>query len=279
MKAFLTTAEYEGLSAEQKGMYAKAPDGGGGDYMIQLSGLPDGWALENVAGLKASVSSARGERDAAQKQLKVYADDEGVFLDAKTARDALAKVGDLANMTPNDKAKAAQDAAIAQVTEKYEKQVKDGTARTETLQKALEAAIIDASLTAAINAHGGNVELLRPALRPKLAMHEDDGTFTSRVLGDDGNPRLTMKTGSTDHMGVEEMVELTKSDPRYAPAFSGSGASGTGAQNTQAGSAGGTGGHTISAADARDPAKYKAAKEAAAKVGGSLSVEWDGSPA
>lgn len=277
MRATLTTDEFNALDDSSKSNYTKAPDGSGVDYIVKLDGLPDGWALENVSGLKATVSTVRGERDKARTQLAVYADDEGVFLDPAQARDALAKVGDLANMTPNDKAKAAQEAAVGQVEQKYKGQLTEREQRIQTLTSALEGAVLDAALTGAINEHGGNAKLLAPALRPRLKMHEENGKFRVQVLGEDGNPRLTMKPNSTEEMEVSEFVGMTKNDAQFAPAFNGSGASGTGANANRSGGAGGRGGqHTISAEDARDPARYRAAKEAATKAGATLAVDWDG---
>ena len=94
------------------------------------------------------------------------------------------------------------------------------------------------------------------------------------MIDENGTPRVTMVAGSTDPMGITELVKSMRASESYAKAFSGSGATGSG---TTTGATGGSPGKgfSLTESEARNPATYRAAKEVAEKAGSSLQITPD----
>jgi hypothetical protein len=216
------------------------------------------------------LSRERTNRETLERKLDAFKD-----IDPVKAKEALTKVGEMANWSSEDKVKAQIDAVKNQLVEKHtgEKTKLEGQLKTLTTQ--LEKIMIDAEASKAIAEQKGNVQLLLPHVRSSTRMRQTErGDYVVEILNDKGEVRLSPAAGSTGPMTVTELVTSMKANQTFAPAFAGSGASGSGASGGGSGGQGGTGGaHTISAADSRDPAKYRAAKEAAAKANAELQIQ------
>lgn len=100
---------------------------------------------------------------------------------------------------------------------------------------------------------------------------DDPEDFDVVVLGKDGKPRV--KNGSGDPFTISDLVTEMRDQPTYQPAFRAKVGSGTG---HRAGGGGATGVRNgvlrIANADAKDPAKYRAAKVEAEKVGARVEI-------
>ena len=59
-------------------------------------------------------------------------------------------------------------------------------------------------------------------------MEQQDGRYSARVIDEHGHNRV--KDGEGNFFNVDDLVESMKDLPDYAPAFEGTGQSGTGAQ-------------------------------------------------
>lgn len=118
-------------------------------------------------------------------------------------------------------------------------------------------------------------DLLLPHVLAQTDVVENgNGELDIVVLGADGKtPRITTEQGKTGNMGLKELVKTMKDNPKFAVAFSGSGAVGSGAAGGAAGGGGSsTGNHVISFEDSKNPQKYWAADAAAEKAGRQLQI-------
>lgn len=255
LKAVLQTLE--GVEEAIAGLYRKE-----GDRFVLNVEAVDGFGLEDVAGLKTALASERSAASTARQSLKKY---EG--LDPDAARAALENAGKGGD-------KAALDSLRAELESKFERELKSVSETKDSLQKQLERELVTSAATAAIAEAGGSVELLLPHVKAAAKMEQtENGEYRVHIVGDNGQPRVTMKQGSTVNMGIGEYVDSLKAAESFAPAFAGSGRSGTGTRPSKA--AGGQGGadpHSITYEDARNPSKYQAAKEAATKAGVGLQL-------
>jgi acetolactate synthase small subunit len=264
MKALITEAEREALSEELQQQYEQIEDG---RYLLSVDPV-DGYGLEDVNGLKSSLSK---ERDAAKKAAIALKAFEG--LDASAARAALDKVSQMDSWTPQDKVAEQIERREKQLVEKYQRELEARDGSLSHMRKQLEANLIEAAAVAALNKHRGNIELLLPHVKSSTRVEEDSaGNFVARVVDRDGHARISMKSGSQDPMSIEELVEGMKSSDTFAPAFAGSGATGSGAVGNRTGGAA-SGRIILSYEDSRDPGKYRAAKQKAEQSGAELEIQ------
>lgn len=262
LKAVLTSLE--DLSDELKALYEEKD----GKFYLQVEPV-EGWSLEDVQGLKSSLAKERENVGKLEADLKKFED-----IDPKKARDALSKVEEMAGWTPEEKVREQIEAREKKLVEKHSRELEERDSKVSTLTTQLEKHLVESAATAALTKHKGNVELLLPHVRSQVRVEADkEGNFTARVVGPDGTPRLSPKQGSTDQMSIDELVETMREMPTYAAAFEGTGASGSGAGGSTGRSGSQSGPHRISYKDAKEPRKYRAAKERAEKAGATLEVE------
>lgn len=245
-------------------------------YLGTIAGA--GLEVADVGKLKSALASERKsvqERDALLKNF------EGI--DAAKAREAmetLAQLGDIKELKSLDEKLAARE---KQLTEKFEsdrKKIEQKFAGerdalgnvVKSLEGQLSATMIDAAATKAINEAKGSVELLLPIIKQATRIRRDDktGKVFVEILDADGNVRDSSAAGSTSPMSIKEYVEELRNNAAYGRAFDGTGSSGGGASGGASGGGGST--YRISEADARDPIKYRAAREAAAKAGKRVEI-------
>lgn len=209
--------------------HAKLPEGIRGEYaekdgkfVLQVTAV-DGYALEDVSGLKTALGRERDTKASLEKSMKAF---EG--MDAAAAKAALAKVGEMANWTPEGKVKEQIEALKAQLVEKHLKELgeKDGLLKTRTSQ--LHEVLVTSAATEAIAKAGGNLKLLLPHVERQIKADEVNGKMVAIVVDENGTTRISPKAGTTSPMTIMELVETMKLSQDYAVAFPGSGASGTG---------------------------------------------------
>lgn len=195
----------------------------------------DGYRVAPVTDLKSALDKERRSAQEAAAKLKVF---EG--LDPEKAREAISRIERL-DSEVDDKAKEQfailrkrlEDefkAEREQIEKKYIEESQSAETRTKVLQARLRQELITSRATLALHESG--------CIAPALMVHpiesmidmtiDDNGKETIVVRGEDGNPRITRKPGSTDNMQIEELVEELKADDRYSAAWGGSNASGIG---------------------------------------------------
>ena len=109
---------------------------------------------------------------------------------------------------------------------------------------------------------------LNSVIKPEL---DETGKVKLSIQDNNGNVKLSNKSGSVEPMTVEEHVAELKGMDSFAAFFPGTGATGTGAvSSTPLRSKAGQ--HIISREDAKNPQKYRVAKEAAVKAGTTLQI-------
>lgn len=272
MKAII--ASLDGLPDALKEHYREED----GKFILDVTPV-DGFALDNPSQLKSSLQNARAERDKFKNQLKTF---EG--LDAEAARAAIEKleeIGDPDKLEGDMKSK--YDAAMSTLQKKFDedkRRLEEGhkkvteelNGKVGKLSSTLSSSLITSTAGSAIQKAGGVASLLLPIVERHVKVEEVDGKFEIRVVSPDGTVRLSNKAGSMDPMSVEEFVNGLKDSEEYSRAFDAPNASGSGATNSARTQGSGARAYSISAADAKDTFKYRAAKEAAEKAGVELQM-------
>jgi len=228
----------------------------------------DGWALEDVHGLKNALQSERARARQFEQIAKKF---DG--MDPEAASAALEAVAN-GGLNSDEKFKKRLEAREKELQEKFQRDLEAAESRAGGLKSELEKQLIHNSTVDALRKHGGNVDLLLPHVKSQTRLEEADNGWRVVVVGDNGEPRVSMKTGSVDNMTIDELVEGLRSNETFAPAFSGSGASGGGSVGSSVGSRSGGGAPIrLSYEDGKNPEKYRAAKEQAEKAGVPLLVD------
>lgn len=198
-----------------------------GDRWV-VSSLPDGWGIEDVSGLKQTLSAERTQRKAAEKSLTAY---EGIE-DAAAARQALEamKAGSLKSSKEIDEFRK-------QLEEKVAADLAKKDQLTSGLTKQLREIMVDKAITEAIARENGNLKLLLPVVRGAVkAETTADGTLAVAVVDENGKELVSKAEGSTKPMSIPEFVSVLKSQAEFKAAFSGSGVGGSAANHASGGS-------------------------------------------
>lgn len=227
LKAIVTSLD--GLPDSVATEYAKNDEDG--RFYLQVDPV-DGHALEDVAGLKNTLSGIQKERTEARERLKRF---DG--LDPDKAREDRARVEEMADWTPDDKVKQLMADQNKQVMEKHAAEMEAERAKSAKSREQLGKLLVQGEAHAALSRHKmakGGAELLMPHIvsQVKLVANEA-GDLIPRVMSADGTERISLKPNSgATPMGIEELVETMKDSDTFALAFAGSGASGSGASTS-----------------------------------------------
>ena len=228
----------------------------------------DGFALEDISGLKSSLAKER-------KNVKDLNAKDSAFgdLDPEIAKDAIGMVDEMATWTPDEKVREQILAKEKQLITKHAKEMEGLNASTEMIRTQLEDQLIKVAAVEAITEAGGNVALLLPHIEGQTRMEMVDGKYVAQVIDENGSPRVSMKAGSVDGMTIGELVSNLRDSDSYSPAFAGSGASGSGAAGSSSTGSGASGSYKLTWEEAHDPNAYRAAKEAAKSAGSTVEVQ------
>lgn len=195
----------------------------------------DGWALEDVSGLKSALGKERTTRENLEAQVIKFKD-----LDPDKARAALTELEELKQIDPAKEAdKIANtkfEAAKSQLLEKHSGEVKARDERISHLTKTVESLMIDQVATAALAEAKGSVDLLLPHVRAHARVKETDGKFTVEIVDEHGNAKIADSKGTP--MDIKGLIAEMKSSDKFARAFEASGNSGSGKQPGNSGSGG-----------------------------------------
>lgn len=244
LKATLTEDQVNALPAHLKPEYKL--DEKAKVYRLDVEPV-GGWALEDVAGLKTVLSDRTERHKEAAAKVAAYGD-----LTPEQAREAVEKLKALGDM--GDKAKLDKIVAdmTGQVEKKYQSEIEKRDKALSTLSQQLERQIVDGELARLISGSGdprlkgASFPLLIGAIRSQVKVEKvqtaDGEGLAARVMDPKtGAPLLSRKQGDNGPMGLEEYLLMLREDPKYAPAFPGSGSTGSGS----AGAANGVGGMSV----------------------------------
>ena len=214
----------DGVPEALKGYYEQNADSG--KFVLKVEPV-DGYALEDVTGLKTTLGKELTLRKKLEKDLAKFTD-----IDPDKAREAMSKFEELANIDPAKEAdKIANskfEAAKSQLLEKHTGEVKTRDERIDFLTKTVESLLIDAAATAAIAEAKGSVGLLLPHVRSHTRVKEADGKFTVEVIDTDGNTKIADAKGTA--MDIKGLIAEMKASDEFGRAFDASGNTGSGKQ-------------------------------------------------
>lgn len=220
LKAIL--ASLDGIDDAISALYVEKD----GKFILDVESV-DGFALEDVNGLKTALGKERTTRERLERDVIKFKD-----LDPDKAREALAKLEELTSIDPAKEAdKIANtkfEAAKAQLLEKHTGELTSRDERIGHLTKTVEGLLIDAAATSALAEAKGSVELLLPHVRAHTRVKEVDGKFTVEVIDKDGNAKIADSKGTP--MDISGLVAEMKESDAFGRAFEGSGQSGSGKQ-------------------------------------------------
>lgn len=235
LKAKINKEDFEGLSDEVKGHYKEDGD----NYVLDV-GSVDGFALENVTGLKSTVEKLRTTEKNLNSELKNvksnYASFQEQFkdIDAEQARNALAKIDEIKDWDGETKVKEAVAVAekrlqnqIEQLSSQHKTKVEELEDSLADSQSQLQDAIVNSKIIESITKEGGNINLLMPHVRSQVQMVKDsNGKWKPEVINKDGNMRIGDSQGNP--MTITQLVQEMKSQDTFAAAFPGANSSGSG---------------------------------------------------
>jgi len=210
-----------------------------------VGAMPEGWAVENVSGLKQSVIR---ERDAVSALSAVAKDfgwrwdkDKGEWKERgfdssrlPEAREALEKLaaGQLRGSKEIEEFKASVEQKFAKDRQALEAKL---DARTKLLREQLSRG----QLAPIIAAKGGSesMDAILTLASSHIAFEEcEDGTLKASLVGKDGKSLVTSKSGSAEPMGFEEFVEQMRDAPATRGLFRVSATGGAGSSSQSGGS-------------------------------------------
>jgi hypothetical protein len=227
----------------------------GGKFVLDVE-------IEDTTGLKTK----NAELIRKQKELAARA----AVLGDRTPEDVQADL-ELAAKFKEDRAKAEGnfETLKSQLIEKHTTELTKASSRATKVEGKLYDVLAKREAESAITAAGGNPKLLLPHILPFIKVTEVDDDFTAQVVDAKGNPRIA--DGQATPMTIAQLVEQFKNDETFGTAFTASGVSGSGARN-ETGSRGTSGQVVISAVDAKDVQKYRAARAKAEKLGTHVTI-------
>ncbi len=200
----------------------------GTDGKVTVEALPEGWAIEDVGGLKRTLSEERTTRKALEKTVAQF---EGID-DAAAAREALTqmKAGKLKSSAELEEFRKQLEAKVGADLAKKDQAL-------SALTKQLTEQLVDGAALKAIAEAGGNPKLLMPILRSAVKAEMDaSGTLAVTLHDEQGKQLVSTAAGATGPMGIAEFVSQLRGQPEFKAAFAGSGTGGSGASSAAGGS-------------------------------------------
>lgn len=262
LKAIISQEEHAKLPDALKGEYQAGKDG---RMTLQVNPV-DGWGLEDVTALTRALSTERENASKYAAQLDGLKD-----LDPAAARDALSKVAKMKDWTPEEKVREQIKLREESLRGEFEKSIGEEKKKSDRYLSEVNNLLIRSKAMSAL-AGKAEPELLLPIIERRSRVVERDGKFVAQVLDDNGAPMMHATKDAQGRtvvvdMPLEHFAMSLKDNPRYAPAFFGTGHSGGGAQGSGGGTRSG-GQFTITESEAReDPRKYQAIRAEAEKSG------------
>lgn len=188
----------------------------------------NGYALENVQGLKSALGKEKAAVSDLQSRLKQYGDIDPTDIQSKFQR-----LEELEQIDPSREADKLLDTRLKsiqdQMASKHKKELDGVVSKYSKTEQHLQKLLIDDAAKSAIIKAGGNEKTLAymlPSVINQLSIQETETGFLTQVRDEYGNPRIGDASGSA--MTVEQRVLEMKSQDLWQGAFPASGQSGGG---------------------------------------------------
>jgi len=222
----------------------------GGKFVV--SELGQGWAIEDVAALKAAHERVLKERNEFRAVAKAF---DGIAPEAAAeAREALEKLkaGQLKGSKEIEDYKSAVEKKMAEERAKLE-------ARLNARTAALRERMVQGELAPVIARLGGGeaMDAILTLASQHVRIEEDaDGNLKHSIVDASGKPRVTKKSGSSEPMGFDELIAEMRDASSTRGLFKApaAGGSGGGSQTGGAGRAANPGQQLLSARELLDRA-------------------------
>lgn len=204
------------------------------DGKFVVDALPEGFAFEDVRGLKNTVSALKGELSESKQVAKAFVDAGLTPEQAKEAAEAIQKVKAGA-LKSNTEIEAWKQAAEAKFQADAKALGDKLSKRTEVLRDQL----VRGKLAPLVAAKGGAraMNAILTLAERNIRVEEDaQGNLVPVVVGSDGkSAALTKKSGSMDPMGFDELIDLMRESPETRGLFDANATGGTGSASQTAG--------------------------------------------
>lgn len=199
----------------------------------------DGWAFENVTGLRTTMRDERARREEWERKHGELARTLN-GLDPKEITELPGlkkKLKEMESWTPEEKVQA----RILGLEGEYKTKLSDAErTRLEeisTREKEIRELLVDARARVVLSGLDAiDVEMLLPHVHRDVRVERKDGKSLIIVVDDHGDPVTTKKAGAVGNMQLEELLEGYKK--KWPNAFKGTGATGGGTSGSGAGGSG-----------------------------------------
>lgn len=195
----------------------------------------DGFALEDVRGLRGTVAAVRSERDDHKAKLDLFGD-----ITPTQAKTAVEKVTEFAKLDPKKQAEEAVRIREEQLVTNHKKELSEKEARLAAVTNQLQDTLVLSELRTELAKVSDSPEVLVPHLSPRVKMRENATTkaFERVVLDRNGHPGIADGAGTP--MQITHLIEEFRANPQFKMLFKGTGSSGSGGAGNGQGGAGGS---------------------------------------
>lgn len=236
LKAVIETLD--GLSDSDKAHYEKKDD-----KFIAVITPASGYSLAEVEVLTATLSKERENARLASVKLTEFGD-----ISPAKAKKAIEKMAEMINWKPDEKMKEQLEAVKADLVSQHSTAIAEKDTIIESLTNSTYSLQIEIAADSAIDKADGYKKMLMPHIKNATGMFTDaNNKLVVIVKNPDGTPKLNID-GS--FYTVESLVNDWKTLDDFAPAFKGSGSTGSGAN-------GGSSGTSIAGAKTRSNAQFE----------------------
>lgn len=201
-----------------------------GKFVLDVEPV-EGFALENVEGLKSALASERSEHVQSKQKLKAF---EGI--DPTKAKDAIAKVEELGTLDPKKDVDRLVDekvqAQLTQVNERHQGETTKLTKRIESRDALLRRTLVEDAAIKAVTAEKGDPDLLLPHVLPSIQLDleedEESGDIKPKIKVIDAKGNIRIGDSQGGNMTIDQLVGEMKKHEKFSRLFEGSGHTGTG---------------------------------------------------
>ena len=223
----------------------------------------EGFAFENVAGLKNTLGKQKDRADQAESALKAF---NALDMDPKAIAGALEELTTLRESKGDEsevvaKLQLEMDKIKSSAKSELEKAVAPIQALADSRLDQLKELLIDNKLQTAIIEDGGSPKLLMPVLKNEVcAITDDSGKVVVEIVDRDGTPRVT--GADLAPMSFSDLVAEKKQDSELAVAFKANGHSGGGTEpDTSTNGSSNRHQLTVQEVENMSPSEYRKARE------------------
>lgn len=218
-KAIIDQEAFDGLPEPLQAEYMQQEDG---NFLLNVDPV-DGFALENVTGLKRTLAKTRTDMNSLKKKAEAFGD-----LDPQEATDAITRLAEISEGGDGEN-DAKWKTREEQMVKRHQQELAARDEQVSQYEGQLKKLTIDNEITKALAANGVKDNKVLPVfIKNNVKMEKgENGNMRAVVLDENGHEAIGDSNGNP--MTISQYVEGLANDSQFALFFPGSGASGTGA--------------------------------------------------